>query len=154
MPTLTPCLWFDGVAEEAAEYYVSVFPRSHINAITHYPQGSPYPAGTVLTVEFTLDGQHFVALNAGDESTFSEAISFQIACQDQEEIDYYWDTMTANGGEESMCGWLKDKYGVSWQIEPTAPILTGDAEADARVNTALQQMRKIDLAALEAARQG
>ncbi|PFG18686.1 VOC family protein [Serinibacter salmoneus] len=154
MPTLTPCLWFDGVAEEAAEYYVTVFPRSHIDAISHYPQGAPYPAGTVLTVDFTLDGQRFVALNAGKEFTFSEAISFQIACQDQAEVDYYWDTLTAEGGQEGVCGWLKDRYGVSWQIEPAAPVFTGDAEADARVNAALMGMRKLDLAALEAARQG
>ena len=119
MPRITPNLWFDSDGEEAAEYYVSVFPNSKITNVTYYNDAGPGPAGTVLTVDFVLDGQEFTAINGGPQFTFDEAISFLINCADQEEIDYYWNTLT-DGGEESQCGWLKDRYGVSWQVVPEA----------------------------------
>ena len=117
MKTLVPFLWFDGQAEEAANYYASVFKNSKIGRVLRHTVGGPGPAGSVITVEFELNGQKFVALNGGPEFTFSEAISFQIFCKDQDEVDYYWNALT-EGGEESMCGWLKDRYGVSWQVVP------------------------------------
>jgi predicted 3-demethylubiquinone-9 3-methyltransferase (glyoxalase superfamily) len=130
-----------------------VFPNSRILEVSRYGEAGPRPAGTVLTVEFELDGQHFTALNGGPEFTFDEAISFQVSCDGQDEVDYYWDTLTA-GGEESQCGWLKDKFGVSWQIVPTAlPKLLADPDP-ARGQRAMQAMlgmKKIDIAAVEAA---
>jgi predicted 3-demethylubiquinone-9 3-methyltransferase (glyoxalase superfamily) len=153
MQKITPCLWFDTEGEEAAEFYTSVFPNSRILEVSRYGEAGPRPAGTVLTVEFELDGQHFTALNGGPEFTFDEAISFQVACDDQDEVDYYWDTLTA-GGEESQCGWLKDRFGVSWQIVPTAlPELLADPDP-ARAQRAMQAMlgmKKIDIAAIRAA---
>jgi predicted 3-demethylubiquinone-9 3-methyltransferase (glyoxalase superfamily) len=153
MQKIAPCLWFDTEGEEAAEFYTSVFPNSRILEVSRYGEAGPRPAGTVLTVEFELDGQHFTALNGGPEFTFDEAISFQISCDDQNEVDYYWDTLTA-GGEESQCGWLKDKFGVSWQVVPTAlPKLLSDPDP-ARAQRAMQamlSMKKIDIAAVEKA---
>ncbi len=123
MHKITPNLWFQGKAEEAVNFYLSIFPSGKIINTSYYPNEGlldfqkPF-AGKVLTISFELLGQQFVAINAGDEFSFSEAVSFNIACKDQEEIDYYWDKLTANGGEESVCGWCKDKYGLSWQINP------------------------------------
>lgn len=148
-----PCLWFDNQAEEAAEFYTSVFPNSKITEVSRYGPDSPMPEGTVLTVAFELDGREFVALNGGPMFTFSEAVSFQVDCKDQDEVDYYWSALTA-GGEESQCGWLKDRYGLSWQIVPTDVIaLIRDADP-ARAQAATQAMftmRKIDIAALHKA---
>ena len=115
MPRITPNLWFDNESEEAAAFYVSVFPNSRITAVSRYPEGAPQPAGTVLTVDFVLDGQEYTAINGGPQFPFTEAISLLVNCADQEEIDYYWDALSA-GGEEGQCGWLKDRYGVSWQV--------------------------------------
>lgn len=156
MSMFTTCLWFDGDAQAAAELYVSVFPRSRVTGIEHYPEGAMMPAGTVLTVAFELDGQKMLALNGGPQFSFSEAVSLQIPCRDQAEIDRYWEALTADGGSESMCGWLKDRFGFSWQVVPAEPIFRDEdgPEANARVNDAMMQMRKLDLAALEAARRG
>ena len=144
---ITPFLWFDDRLEEAVKFYVSVFPNSKIQDISH--QGDK-----AFSAQFTLDGQEFMALNGGPEFTFTEAISFFVRCETQAEVDYYWNTLTANGGEESMCGWLKDKYGLSWQIIPNAlPRLLGDADPN-RAQRALQamlKMRKIDIAGLDSA---
>src|SRR5215468_4460458 len=119
MPKTVPCLWFDhGQAEQAAEHYVSIFPNSRILGVTRYGPDTPSPEGGVLTVDFSLDGQRYVGLNGGPEFTFSEAVSFQIMCADQDEVDHYWDRL-ADGGEEGPCGWLKDRFGVSWQVVPT-----------------------------------
>lgn len=149
MPTITPCLWFDTRAEEAANFYVTVFPNSRILEITHYGPNTPMPEGTVLTVEFELDGQRYTALNGGPQFTFDEAVSFQIHCESQADVDRYWEALTADGGEESQCGWLKDKFGVSWQVVPRELIdlifhsdpVTGNAAMQA-----MMTMRKLDLA--------
>ena len=128
MSKLTTCLWFDTEGEEAATFYTSLFPNSRITGVTHYGSAGPRAEGTVMTVEFELDGQPFVALNGGPEFTFTEAISFQIDCETQEEVDRYWSTLS-EGGEEGPCGWLKDRFGLSWQIVPTAlPELLGDPD--------------------------
>ena len=156
MPKITPNLWFDTESEQAAEFYVSVFPNSKITDVTHYGEAGPRPAGTVLTVEFVLDGTEFTAINGGPEFTFDEAISLMITCEDQEEIDYYWDKLTA-GGEESQCGWLKDKYGLSWQVVPTGmaeALNDPDPARSERAMKAMLGMKKIDLAALRAAADG
>jgi predicted 3-demethylubiquinone-9 3-methyltransferase (glyoxalase superfamily) len=116
--TIIPNLWFDTQAEEAAQLYCSVFERSRIVGTTHYPEGGPGPAGTVMTVEWELDGQRFVGINGGPQFTFTEAVSLQISCETQEEVDHYWERLT-DGGEEGPCGWLKDRYGLSWQVVPT-----------------------------------
>ena len=153
MPRITPNLWFDSEAEEAAEFYVSVFPNSRITATTHYPEGGHPPAGSVLTVEFVLDGQEYTAINGGPMFTFSEAISLLVNCADQQEIDYYWAKLT-EGGEESMCGWLKDRYGLSWQVVPAdwVDMLNGADPARAqRMMQAMFGMKKLDVAALRAA---
>ncbi len=115
MPRITPNLWFDTESKDAAEFYVSVFPNSRITVVTHYGDAGPRPAGMVLTVEFVLDGMGFTAINGGPEFIFDEAVSFLIDCADQDEIDYYWDKLS-DGGQEGQCGWLKDRYGVSWQV--------------------------------------
>lgn len=157
MRKITPCLWFDTQAEEAAKFYTSVFPNSTIDEVTRYGKDMPMPEGTALTVEFTLDGQTFTALNGGPQFTFSEAISFQVDCADQAEVDRYWDTLTADGGQESQCGWLKDKYGLSWQIVPSelASVLGGpDPEGAQRATAAMMQMRKLDIDALKKAYAG
>ena len=149
MPPITPNLWFDNESEEAAAFYTSVFPNSKITAVSRYPEGAPQPAGTVLTVEFVLDGQQFTAINGGPQFPFTEAISLLITCADQEEIDYYWDALSADG-EEGPCGWLKDKYGVSWQVVPR--MMGKYIEANpARVTQAFLKMKKIISADLEAA---
>jgi predicted 3-demethylubiquinone-9 3-methyltransferase (glyoxalase superfamily) len=156
MPEITPNLWFDTEAEEAAEFYASIFPNSRITDITYYGDAGPGPAGTVLTVSFVLDGQAFVGINGGPAFTFDEAVSFEITCADQDEIDYYWEKLT-DGGEESQCGWLKDRFGLSWQVVPEGmvAILNDPDEARGqRAMTAMLSMKKLDLAALLAAADG
>jgi len=153
MQKITPCLWFDTEGEDAATFYTSVFPNSRIREITRYGSAGPRAEGTVMTISFELDGQEYVALNGGPDFTFNEAISFQVSCKDQDEVDTYWSKL-AEGGEEGPCGWLKDRFGVSWQIVPTAlPELlsNSDPEISQRVMAAMLQMRKIDIAALEEA---
>lgn len=153
MPKLTPCLWFDTQAEEAANFYISVFKNSRVLDVLRYGEAGPGPEGSVLTVNFELDGQEFVALNGGPQFSFSEAISFQVSCGSQDEVDEYWALLT-EGGEESQCGWLKDRYGLSWQIVPTRMIelLTdSDAEKSARAMRAMLEMKKIDIATVEQA---
>jgi len=157
MPAITPCLWFDTEGEEAASFYVSVFPNSRILSTSHYGEAGPRPAGTVLTVEFELDGRRFTALNGGPEFGFSEAVSFQIDCADQDEVDHYWYGLTAGGGEEGPCGWLKDRFGLSWQVVPRRLMeLLSDPDAgrSQRAMEAMLGMRKIDIAAAEAAAAG
>src|SRR5690606_14117076 len=117
MPKITPFLWYDNQAEQAANFYVSIFPNSRVKEVTRYGDGGPVPSGTVMTVTFELDGQEFIALNGGPHFRFNEAVSFSIDCGSQEEVDYYWDSLT-DGGEEGECGWLKDRYGLSWQVNP------------------------------------
>jgi predicted 3-demethylubiquinone-9 3-methyltransferase (glyoxalase superfamily) len=153
----TTCLWFDGQAEEAAHYYVSVFKNSRIGRVSHYTEGAMQPAGTVLTVEFTVNGHKFVALNGGPQFKFTEAISFQMFCQNQEEIDYYWTKLTEGGGEPGPCGWLKDRYGLSWQVVPERlddMISDPDTAKSSRTMQALMSMGKLDIAALEKAYAG
>ncbi|MFR0354783.1 VOC family protein [Streptomyces sediminimaris] len=153
----TTCLWFDGQAEEAAHYYVSVFKNSSIGRVSHYTEGAMQPAGTVLTVEFTVNGHRFVALNGGPQFKFTEAISFQMFCENQEEIDYYWAKLTEGGGEPGPCGWLKDRYGVSWQVIPESldgMISDPDPAKSARAMQAMLSMGKLDIAALEKAYAG
>jgi predicted 3-demethylubiquinone-9 3-methyltransferase (glyoxalase superfamily) len=157
MPPITTCLWFDNDAEAAATFYTSVFPNSRIGNVSHYSEGAPKPAGTVLTVEFELDGRAFTALNGGPEFTFTEAISFQISCQDQAEVDHYADALTADGGEEGPCGWVKDRFGLSWQIVPVAMIelfSDPDPERRNRAMAAMMKMQRLDIAALHAAADG
>ncbi|MGW2179378.1 VOC family protein [Streptomyces sp. NPDC001732] len=152
----TTCLWFDGQAEEAAEYYLSIFKNSRIGRIGRYTEAGPGPAGSVMTVEFELNGQKFVGVNGGPEFTFNEAVSFQINCADQDEVDYYWSSLT-DGGEEGPCGWLKDRYGVSWQVVPEVLMemtLDPDAEKGARTTRAMMTMKKPDIAALRKAHDG
>lgn len=156
MPRITPNLWFDTESEEAAAFYVSVFPNSAVKSITYYGDAGPRPAGMVLTVEFLLDGQEFIAINGGPQFTFSEAVSFLITCADQAEIDYYWDALT-DGGEEGPCGWLKDKYALSWQVAPAgmdAMLSDPNDERGQRAMRAMFGMKKIDIAALHAAADG
>ena len=153
MQKITPCLWFDTEGEEAATYYTSLFPNSRIREITRFGSAGPRAEGTVMTVSFELDGQEYVALNGGPDFTFNEAVSFQVSCEGQEEVDRLWSTLS-EGGEEGPCGWLKDRFGLSWQIVPTAlPRLLADPDRDRsqRVMQAMLEMRKIDIAALEAA---
>ena len=153
MHEITPCLWFDTEGEEAATFYTSVFPNSRILEVARYGDAGPRPAGTVMTVSFELDGTKFVALNGGPDFTFNEAISFQVSCHDQEQVDAFWSTLS-EGGEEGPCGWLKDRYGVSWQIIPTAlPRLLSDPDPERaqRVMAAMLEMKKIEIDALERA---
>jgi predicted 3-demethylubiquinone-9 3-methyltransferase (glyoxalase superfamily) len=158
MPTegFTTCLWFDGQAEEAADYYTSIFKNSKLGKVGRYTEAGPRTPGSVLAVEFELNGQKFVALNGGPEFKFNEAISFQIFCADQDELDYYWNKLT-EAGEEVACGWLKDKYGVSWQIIPTGLIeliSDPDPEKAKRATEAMLAMTKLDLAAVQRAHAG
>ncbi|SFF40873.1 Glyoxalase superfamily enzyme, possibly 3-demethylubiquinone-9 3-methyltransferase [Actinacidiphila alni] len=156
MPRITPNLWFDTQSREAAEFYISVFPNSRITAVTYYGEAGPREAGTVLTVSFELDGQPFLAIDGGPEFTFTEAVSFEVECADQDEIDYYW-TRLSEGGSEGPCGWLKDKYGLSWQVAPAgmAELLNDpDTARGQRAMKAMFGMKKIDLAALLAAADG
>ena len=153
MPRITPNLWFDTQGEQAAEFYVSVFPNSSVTNVTRYTEAGPGPAGEVLTVDFVLDGQEYTAINGGPLFTFDEAISLLINCADQEEVDYYWSKLT-EGGEESQCGWLKDKFGLSWQVVPEnwADLLNDPDPA--RVDRAMRAvlgMKKLDIAAIYAA---
>jgi predicted 3-demethylubiquinone-9 3-methyltransferase (glyoxalase superfamily) len=153
MQKITPCLWFDTEGEEAATFYTSVFPNSRILDVAHYGEAGPREAGTVMTVEFELDGQKFVALNGGPQFTFSEAISFQVSCEDQEETDRYWSKLS-QGGEEGPCGWLEDRFGLSWQIVPRRlRELLGDPdrEKSQRVMNAMLEMKKIQIDELERA---
>jgi predicted 3-demethylubiquinone-9 3-methyltransferase (glyoxalase superfamily) len=153
MQTVTPFLWFDTDGEEAANFYVSVFPDSRIVNVTRYGSAGPRPAGMVMTVEFEIAGQPFVALNGGPDFSFSEAVSFQVSCETQEQVDRYWSTLS-EGGEEGPCGWLKDRYGLSWQIVPTALprlLASSDAERSQRVMAAMLKMGRIEIAELEQA---
>ncbi len=154
MQKITPFLWFNDNAEEAATFYVSVFPKSKILATTHYTEVGPGPAGSVMTVEFELDGQRFVALNGGPHFKFTEAISLVVNCETQPELDKMWDKLLAGGGQPVQCGWLKDRFGLSWQVVPT--ILTellehADSETANRVMQAMLKMVKLDIQALEGA---
>ena len=154
MPTITPCLWFDTQAEDAAAFYVSVFKNSQIVSTSHYGEAGPREAGMVLTVQFELDGQPFTALNGGPEFTFDEAISFQIDCTSQDDVDYYWERLTADGGQDGPCGWVKDKFGVSWQVVPDELeklLADPDQARGQRAMAAMLQMRKIDIAAVREA---
>ena len=156
MQKITPCLWFDTEGEEAAQFYTSVFPNSRIVEVTRYGSAGPRDEGNVMTVSFELDGQGFVALNGGSDFTFNEAISLQVDCDSQDEVDSYWNALS-EGGEEGPCGWLKDKYGVSWQIVPrvlTELISDPDQEKAQRVMAAMLQMRKIEIGELEKAAAG
>jgi predicted 3-demethylubiquinone-9 3-methyltransferase (glyoxalase superfamily) len=152
----TTCLWFDGQAEEAANYYASIFEDSRVGRTGRFTEAGPGPTGDVMVVEFELNGQKFVGLNGGPEFTFNEAISFQIYCADQDEVDYYWSKLS-DGGEEGVCGWLKDKYGVSWQVIPSGLIdMIGDPDPEKakRATEAMLSMTKFDIAALEKAYAG
>jgi len=153
MPKITPFLWFDTQAEEAAKFYASVFPNSKILKTARYGEAGPGPKGSVMTVEFELDGQRMIALNGGPQFKFTEAISLSVDCKDQKEVDHYW-TKLSQGGQESMCGWLKDRYGLSWQVNPTILgelLASRDAKKAKRVMEAMLKMRKIDIAALKSA---
>ena len=153
MPRITPNLWFDTESEQAAEFYVSVFPGSKITNVSYYGDAGPGPAGTVLTVDFVLDGQPFTAINGGPQFPFTEAISLLIGCADQAEVDYYWEKLS-DGGEEGQCGWLKDRFGVSWQVVPPGmEEMLGDPDParSQRAMRAMLGMGKIDLAAIRAA---
>ena len=153
MRDITPCLWFDTEGEEAARFYTSVFPNSRILDVAHYGEAGPRPEGMVMTVSFELDGQKFVALNGGPEFRFNEAISFQVSCETQDELDTLWRTLS-EGGEEGPCGWLKDRFGLSWQIVPRRlRELLGDPdrEKSQRVMRAMLDMRKIQIDELERA---
>lgn len=152
---ITPCLWFDNDAEEAAKFYTSIFKNSKIDTITHYGEGAPRPKGMVMTVTFVLDGQEFTALNGGPEFKFTEAVSFVVNCRTQEEIDEFWGKLS-EGGTEIECGWLKDKYGLSWQVVPTVleEMMQDDAEKANRVMQAFLKMKKIDILTLEQAYNG
>ena len=153
---IIPSLWFDTEAEEAASFYCSVFKNSRILSTTRYPEGSPGPAGEVMTVDFEVDGERFVGINGGPQFPFTEAVSFQITCEDQAEVDYFWERLT-DGGQEVQCGWLKDRYGLSWQVVPRGmDEVFADADP-ARAQRAMQAMMgmvKLDLAALRAAADG
>lgn len=153
MQKFTPCLWFDTQGEEAATFYTTVFDNSRILDITRYGAAGPRPEGTVMTVTFELDGQKFLALNGGPQFTFNEAISFQVSCETQDEVDYLWSTLS-QGGEEGPCGWLKDKYGLSWQIIPTALdelVSDPDMVKSQKAVKAMLGMGKIDIEALQRA---
>ncbi len=153
MEAITPCLWFDTEGEEAAQFYTSVFPNSRILEVSRYGEAGPREAGTVMAVSFELNGQRFSALNGGPEFTFSEAVSFQLICESQEEVDRYWNSLL-EGGEEGPCGWLKDRFGLSWQVVPKILFeLIGDPdrEKSQRVMATMLQMRKLDIAVLEEA---
>jgi predicted 3-demethylubiquinone-9 3-methyltransferase (glyoxalase superfamily) len=154
---ITPFLWFDTQAEEAANFYVSIFPDSEVLSVSHYGDGSPGPAGSVMTVSFRLAGQDVIALNGGPMFRFTEAFSFTIDCASQEEVDRYWEQLTADGGEPGPCGWLKDKYGLSWQVVPRALhelLQDPDPERAKRAMQAMLQMGKLDIAALQRAAAG
>jgi predicted 3-demethylubiquinone-9 3-methyltransferase (glyoxalase superfamily) len=151
---LTPCLWFDSNAWDAVTFYTTVFNNVEKGKISYYGPDMPMPQGSVLTIQFQIEGQEFLALNGGPDFKFNEAVSFMINCESQDEIDYYWDKLTADGGEESMCGWLKDKFGLSWQVVPTIMgemISDSDGEKVNRVMQKMMTMKKLDMKALEEA---
>ncbi len=153
MQKITPFLWFDGKAEEAMNFYISIFKNSKIVSVTRYGETGPGPKGTVMTAKFELDGQEFVALNGGPQFTFTEAISFVVNCETQQEVDELWEKLS-EGGEKSRCGWLKDKYGLSWQVVPTVLVemlQDKDAKKSNRVMQAMLQMDKIDIETLRRA---
>lgn len=154
MPRIHNCLWFDTQADEAAQFYIGVFPNSRITLVSHYGEAGPREAGMVLTVDFELDGTPFQGINGGPEFTFSEAVSFLIDCDTPAELDHYWEALTADGGQEGQCGWVKDRFGVSWQVVPTE-LLTYLTDPDAgrrdRATRAMLSMQKIDMAAIRAA---
>ena len=156
MQKITPCLWFDTEAEEAAAYYTSIFDNSRIVEVSRFGEAGPRPEGMVMAVNFELDGHEFVALNGGPEFSFNEAVSFQVHCESQDEVDHYWSRLAAEG-EEGQCGWLKDRYGVSWQVIPTRLmelLADPDAERSQRAMEAMLGMKKIDVAAVEQAADG
>jgi len=156
MPAITPCLWYDSQAEDAARFYTSIFKNSRIIEISHYGEGAPKPAGSVLTVRFILDGQEFLALNGGPMFQLNEAVSFIVNCDTQPEIDRMWEQLS-EGGQKVRCGWLKDKFGLSWQVTPTilTKLMTDpDPAKSTRVMQAMMGMSKLDIAALEAAHRG
>ncbi|MBA4198767.1 MAG: hypothetical protein C0459_14555 [Chitinophaga sp.] len=151
---ITPFLWFDTEAEDAALFYVSVFKNASMGAVSHYPKEVPHVGGKVLVANFTIEGQNFSALNGGPIFKFTEAVSFSISCDSQQEIDYYWNSLTADGGQESQCGWLKDKFGLSWQVVPSKLgyyMSGGTPEQSSRVMSAFMQMKKFVIADLEKA---
>jgi predicted 3-demethylubiquinone-9 3-methyltransferase (glyoxalase superfamily) len=153
MHDITACLWFDTQAEDAARFYTSIFPNSRITSVTNYGEGGMREPGMVMVVAFELDGRPFTALNGGPQFTFSEAVSFQVMCDDQDQVDHFWDALT-DGGEEGPCGWLKDRFGVSWQIVPRRLIelaTSGDAETAKRVTDSMMRMKRIVIADLEEA---
>jgi predicted 3-demethylubiquinone-9 3-methyltransferase (glyoxalase superfamily) len=157
MQKITPWLWFDSESEEAASLYTSVFKNSRIVSTSHYGDAGPRPAGSVMTVAFEIDGQEFVALNGGPEFKPNEAISFMVSCDSQEEVDDYWERLTSDGGEESQCGWLKDKFGVSWQVTPVEMLsLLNDPDPGRaqRATQAMLGMRRIDIAEIKRAADG
>jgi predicted 3-demethylubiquinone-9 3-methyltransferase (glyoxalase superfamily) len=154
---IIPNLWFDTEAEEAADFYTSVFKDSRIVTKTHYTEGAPREAGMVMTVEWELNGQRFVGINGGPQFKFDEAVSFQINCEDQDEVDYYWEKLIEGGGSEGQCGWLKDKFGLSWQVVPTGMeevFADPDPERAERAMKAMLQMSKLDVAELRRAADG
>lgn len=157
MSKITPFLWFDNQAEEAMNFYTSIFKNSKKGSVSYYGEGAPLPAGTAMSVTFELDGQEFMGLNAGPIFKFNEAISFFVDCEDQAEVDYFWEKLTADGGEESQCGWLKDKFGMSWQIIPKAlgkMLSDADGEKSGRAMQAMLQMKKIQVDELQRAFDG
>lgn len=147
MQKITPCLWFNGRVEEAVEFYTSVFKNAKVKEISYYEENMPMPAGSILTADFEIEGQSFMILNGGPQFKHSEAISFVLNCKDQNEIDYYWERLTSNGGEESECGWLKDPYGISWQVVPEemGELIKNSGSNAVKVMEALLQMKKLDL---------
>jgi predicted 3-demethylubiquinone-9 3-methyltransferase (glyoxalase superfamily) len=156
MTKITPNLWFDTEAEEAAAFYTSVFENSRVTDVTHYTEAGPRPAGMVMTVEFELDGQRFVGINGGPEFSFDEAVSFEVDCETQDQVDYYWEKLS-EGGEEGQCGWLKDRFGLSWQVVPRGMeelFSDPDPKRAERAMRAMLQMRKLDIAALQSAADG
>ncbi len=153
MQKITPFLWFDTQAEEAAKFYASIFPKSKILTVARYGEAGPGPKGGVMTVEFELDGQRMIALNGGPHFKFTEAISLSVSCKDQKEVDHYWGKLS-QGGQEAPCGWLKDRYGLSWQVNPAILgelLASRDVKKAKRVMEAMLKMKKIDIAALKAA---
>lgn len=153
---ITPFLWFDDNAEDAIKHYTSIFKNASVDSMSRYPEGGLAPAGSFMTGTFTLEGLQFIAINAGPHFKFNESVSFFITCEDQAEVDYYWDRLT-DGGEESQCGWLKDKFGLSWQVVPSVmgKLMTDpDREKSSRVMQAMMQMKKLDIKKLQQAAEG
>ena len=157
MQKITPFLWFDGKAEEAAKFYVSIFKNSKMGKVVRNGDAGPGPKGSVLVASFEIEGQEFTALNGGPQFKFNESVSFVVHCKTQQEVDYYWDKLLAGGGQESMCGWLKDKFGLSWQVVPAGMgkmLKDPKSKKTERAFAAMMQMKKLDIAALEAAYKG